>query len=231
MGFFDGGAKSLSFGKMGDPTWLNRWRGGVITNIGDEQNQTDWKTGKVIFQKDEVTPKTQVVITVACDGEGPLGIAAGMPRGLTNERTDPSDSGRRGVYVKGTLRYDLSKKLQELGIREPEIGGELYIKMTGSRTTDNGEGRTQEVLYFAPVGPKAGGFFDNVPAAAPPAPPVPQAQAPAPAFNQAAPPADPFGGAAAPQQPAQAPHQGSPFGGPAAPPAPAPAQATNNPFA
>jgi hypothetical protein len=243
MGFFDGGAKSLSFGKMGDNTWLNRWRGGVITNVGEEKPQTDWRTGKVIFQKDGVTPKTQVIITLLCDGNGPLGLAAGMSQGLTNERTDPSDDGRRGLYVKGNLRYDIGNKLRELGVRDPEVGSELYIKMTGTRSTDNGEGRTYEVLYFPPVGPKAGGFFGGdtpaaeaarnaAPAYTAPAPQYApqqaQAQAPAPAFNQAPPGADPFGGAPAPQQATQPPAQGSPFGG-AAPTAPP--QASNNPFA
>src|SRR5690242_7559923 len=130
MGFFDGGAKSMSFGKMDDPTWREKLRGGVITNISDERVQTDWKSGAP-----NPNGKTQVPVTMACTGGGPLLRAAyasdpkvkalidryGAP---VDERTDPSDNGHRSAYVKGNLRWDIGNKLRDLGEKEPYVGGE-----------------------------------------------------------------------------------------------------------
>lgn len=232
MGFFTGGAKSLSFGNMGDMTWQNRLRGGAITDISDEKVQTDWKTNIPNPQG-----KTQVIVTAQCIGGGPLLRAAyasdpvvkavidkyGAP---VDERTDPSDDGRRGIYVKGNMRFDIGNKLRELQIEEPLIGGELYLVFTTVRQTPSGPGRSYEVLYFPPVaGPAAGGFYD--PTAQQAAPAAPQQSAP-PAFGGGAPapqspaqppaappaPADPWGAGSAAQQPAQPPQQGSPAASP-----------------
>lgn len=226
MGFFDGGARSLSFGQMGDNTWLNRIRGGEITDISDERVQTDWKT-----KAPNPQGKTQVVITLKCVGGGPLLRAAyasdpkvkalidqlGAP---VDERTDPTDDGRRGSYVKGNLRWDVGNKLRELGEREPLVGGELYIIFNGTRQTPNGPGRTHEILYFPPAaGSVAGGFYDQSTQQAPPAtaptgnaygyghqpPAAPGGQAYA-AAQQSGPPA--FGGGA--QQPSAPSNQGAP---------------------
>lgn len=245
MGFFDGGAKSLSFGPMGDTTWMNKLRGGTITNVGDEKIQTDWKTGAPNAQG-----KTQVVVTAQCVGGGPLLKAAyasdpavkaiidqyGAP---VDERTDPADDGRRGIYVKGNLRFDLGNKLRELGEREPLPGGEVYLVFTGTRNTPSGPGRTWVVLYFPPAaGSVAGGFYDqsaqasaapaqqgnaygygHQPAGSPGQQAYAAQQAPQPAFG---------GGAPAPQQPPAA-------SAPPAPPAdpwgaaPAAQQATQPP--
>lgn len=230
MGFFSGGAKSMSFGVMGDNTWLNKLRGGPITDISDEKIQTDWKTGVPSPQG-----KTQVIVTTECTGGGPLLKAAyasdpkvravidrlGAP---VDERTDPGDDGRRGMYVKGNMRFDIGNKLREIGEKEPYVGGELYLAMTGTRQTPSGPGRTFEVLYFPPAaGSVAGGFYDSsAQQAAPQTPPAqgnaygyghnPQGSPGQQAYaQQSAPPA--FGGGAPQAQPPAAP--------PAAPAAPA----------
>jgi hypothetical protein len=241
MGFFDGGAKSLSFGNMGDNTWLNRLRGGEITDISDERLQTDWKT-----KAPNPQGKTQVVATLRCTGGGPLLRAAynsdpavkalidqvGAP---VDERTDPSDDGRRSSYIKGNLRWDIGNKLRELQVKAPLVGGELYIMFDGTRQTPNGPGRTHTILYFPPpAGSVAGGFYDQS-AQQPPAAPAQQGNAygfghqPAAspggqafAAQQSGPPA--FGGAPAQQPPAamnQGAPAGDPWGAPSAPQGPA----------
>ena len=235
MGFFDGGARSLSFGKMGDDTWLNRWRGGVIVDVREETQQTDWNTKAPIFADPphNTKPKMQLPIVLKCDGQGPLAAAKGAA-GVGDERTDPTDDGRRVLYVKGTLRFDIGDALRKAEA-DPNnlIGGELYMRFTGTRSTPSGTGRMWEVMYFPPpAGSQAGAFFAQQPEQ-PQAPVAPQFAAPpqqpaqAPAVPAAG--ASPWGTAPAAQQAPQAPPQGSPFGS-AVPPA-APAQApSNNPF-
>lgn len=233
-GFFSGGggAKSLNYGKTHDTTFLNKVRGGAITNIGAERQQTHITTGVPLFTKDGVTPKNELPVTMLCDGGGPLlraAYAAGDPKAvaLLNQyggpikefSGDPADDMRRTAYVKGTEQWAIGEYLKENEI-DPAlfaVGGELYKVWIGMRKIPNTEfdGRDWIVLYFPPApGTQAGGFFEAEKPAAPPAPPTP--------------PADPFGGAIVPQQANQAPPAGSPFGG-AAPTAPP--QASNNPFA
>lgn len=241
-GFFSGGggAKSMNYGKTHDTTYANKVRGGKITNIGAERQQTHITTGAPQFQKDGVTPKNELPVTMLCDGGGPLlraAYAAGDPKvvALLNQyggplkefSGDPADDMRRTAYIKGTEQWAIGEYLKENEI-DPAlfaVGGELYKVWVGMRKIPNTEfdGRDWKILYFPPApGTQAGGFF-NEPAgnaAAPQQPAVP----PAPPT----PPADPFGATTVPQQAAQPPATGSPFGG-AAPTAPP--QASNNPFA
>lgn len=211
-GFFGGGARSLSFGKTHDQTWLNRWRGGRVTHIGVPTQQTHIQTGEPQFNRDG-SPKMQLPIVLACDGSG--------QNPSTNERTDPSDDGRRTLYIKGTTKFAVGKALQEHGLQLPEIGGELYVRWVGMKTVGDFDGRDWEVKYFrAPAGHNqaAAGFMSEgahphtgTPAQdAPATQHVPQQpQAPVPAFSGAPAPqaqqpaADPWG--AAPAQQPQAP--------------------------
>lgn len=223
-GFFTGGAKSLMYGKVGSPEeayWLNKIRGGKITNVSAAKQQTDWKTKAPLFADDKITPRMELPVTLLCVGGGDLIRAAyaSDPKvkqivdtvgGPVNERTpDPSDDGRRTAYVKGALRMAIGSKLRELGLGAPEVGGELYMVFTGKAEMQRGEGRTYEILYFPPApGSQAGGFFETERPAAPPvtAPPVG---------------GSPFGApAAAPQPPAETPAAppvpgGNPWGAPA----------------
>lgn len=241
-GFFSGGggAKSLNYGKTHDTTYLNKVRGGKITNVASERQQTKIGTGEPLFQKDGVTPKNELPVTMLCDGGGPLlraAYAAGDPKivallsqyggPLKEFSGDPEDDMRRTAYIKGSAQWSIREYLKENKI-DPAlfaVGGELYMVWIGMRKIPNTEfdGRDWIVLYLPPApDTQAGGFFDNDTQAetTPQSPPTPSAPP--------APPADPFGGAAAPQQGNQAPNSGSPFGG-AAPTAPP--QASNNPFA
>lgn len=239
-GFFSGGggAKSLNYGKTHDQTYLNKVRGGKITNIGAERQQTHITTGAPQFQKDGVTPKNELPVTMLCDGGGEqlrAAYAAGDPKvvallqkhgGPIKEFSgDPQDDHRRTMYVKGTAQWAIKEFLQENEI-DPAlfaVGGELYMVWVGMRKIPNTEfdGRDWVALYFPPKpGTQAGGFFDGGDTTT--------AQQPAAPSAPPAPPADPFNAAPAPQQPAQAPAAGSPFGG-AAPTVPP--QASNNPFA
>lgn len=241
MGFFDGGggAKSLNYGKTHDTTWANKVRGGKITNIGAERQQTHITSGALLFNEKTQEPKMELPVTMLCDGGGEqlrAAYAAGDAKvvallnqygGPVKEATgDPADDHRRTMYVKGTAQWAIGEFLREneIPFENFAVGGELYMIWTGMRKIPNSEfdGRDWTVLYFPPKPEsKAGGFFnDGADASAPQS--TPAASAPP------APPADPWGAAPAPQQGNQAAAQGSPFGG-AAPTAPP--QASNNPFA
>src|SRR5688572_15739173 len=228
-GFFTGGAKSLSWGNMGDNTWLNKWRGGKITNIREATQQTDWKTKAPVCDA-AGRPKMQLPLEFECVGGGELVRAAYSSSaevqqafaqgGPIDERTDPKDDGRRTDYIKGTKRMAVMDKMRELGLKSPEIGGEIYFRFTGTQQTPSGPGRVWEVLYLAPSGAaQAGSFFEpeqQAPPAAPPAAPqpvtfAPQAQPPAAAPSAPPAGASPWGSAPAAQQPAQAPAP-SPWG-------------------
>jgi hypothetical protein len=222
-GFFSGGAKSLAFGKVGsqeEAYWLNKIRGGKITNVSAAKQQTDWKT-KAPLTNDDGSPRMELPITLLCTGGGDLIRAAyaADPKvkqivdalgGPVNEKTpDPADDGRRTAYVKGALRMAIGSKMRELGAKAPEVGGELYMVYTGKAEMQRGEGRTYEILYFPPApGSQAGGFFETEQPAAPPVatPPVG---------------GSPFGApASAPQAPAETPaappaQGGNPWGAPA----------------
>lgn len=234
--FGGGGAKSMSFGQLHDTTWQNRWRGGRITHIAPTKQQTHIQTGAPMFKKDGVTPKNELPITLACDGTG--------QNPNTNERRDPSDDGRRTVYVKGSLQYAIGVKLQEMNLRAPEVGGELYMRYTAIEKKEGQEfaQRVWDVLYFPPTAAQTAQFFGDHPhngtpaADAPATQHVPQQQTapPAPSFQQPAQPpaaaqvpADPWGAPSVPQQAAQPPQQGNPYGqapAPQAAPPAAPAQ-------
>lgn len=234
--FFGGGAKSMSFGQLHDDTWKNRWRGGRITHIGAKKQQTNIQNGAPMFKKDNVTPKYELPITLACDGSG--------QNPNTNERRDPSDDGRRTVYVKGSLHFAIGVKLQEMGLRAPEVGGELYMRYTKIEKKEGQEfaQRVWDVLYFPPTAAQTAQFFGDHPhngtpaADAPATQHVPQQQAaaqglgqhaapPAPSFNSpvAAAANDPWGAPSVPQQAAQPPQQGNPYGSAPAPQAAPPA--------
>lgn len=209
--FFGGGAKSMNYGKTHDTTWLNRWRGGRVTHIGVPSQQTHIQTGEPQFKRDG-SPKMQLPIVLQCDGRG--------QNPHTNECTDPSDDGRRTVYVKGTLHFAIGKALQEHGLQLPEIGGEIYMKWVGMKNVGEFDGRDWQVVYIpAPKGHNAAAadfMTQGTQPAAPAAQHVPH-QAPVPAFSGApaqpsaqtppaapmptAPAADQWGAAPAPQAP------------------------------
>jgi len=243
-GFFSGGsgAKSLNYGKTHDTTYLNKVRGGKITNIAAERQQTHITSGAPQFQKDDVTPKNELPVTMLCDGGGPMlraAYAAGDPKvvALLNQyggplkefSGDPDDDMRRTDYIKGTAQRAIGEYLREKEIpfEQFAVGGELYKVWVGMKKIPNTEydGRDWIVLYFPPApGSQASGFFEEPAGTNGAAQSTPAASAPP------APPADPFGASGVPKQANQAPPQGSPFGG-TAPTVPTQATATTNPFA
>lgn len=235
-GFFGGGAKSMSFGKMHDQTWLNRWRGGRVTHVGVPVQQTHIQTGAPEFNRDG-SPKMHLPIVLACDGSG--------QNPQTNERTDPSDDGRRTLYVKGTTKFAIGKALQEHGLQLPEIGGELYLRWVGMKNVGEFDGRDWQVVYIpAPKGHNAAaaGFMSEgtpTPQAPPAAPPAQQPSAAGSGqfrpddngWQQPQAPVPAFSGAPAPQVPQADPWGAAPAQQPQAPQNVAPPAAPNDPWA
>src|SRR5688500_18904468 len=108
--FFGGGGKSLSFGKPHDMTYAGKIRGGKVVNIGEPKQQTHIQTGVPQVNKDG-SPKLELPITLVCIGGGDLlraayatdpKIAAALQKygRPLDERTDPTDDGRRRLWIK-----------------------------------------------------------------------------------------------------------------------------------
>lgn len=153
-GFFSGGGASLTFGDTRDPNsfpqYGNRWRGGQIIEIGDVMPQTDMKTKEPIIRNGKVAE--QLPVTLLCDGSGPA-AQAGMQTDERN-RNDHTDTGRRTVYVKGSLRYAMGDALRAVGAEDIDPGGYLYMMWTGMGKSGNSDfiGRTWQVHYIRPSG-------------------------------------------------------------------------------
>lgn len=231
-GFFGSGGKSWSWGKLHDTSLMNRWVGGVLTDVGEPKQQTHYTERTPLFDKNG-NPKMELPITLLCDGAGPNvpnipapdGVTTDMKRQALNVRNmnDSTDSGRRTFWVKGSMKKGLGDKLREVGVSEPPMGCEIYMRFTGITAYDNGDGRVWEFLYFPPSGgsAQAGGFFtEEASASAPPAPPANAWGAPASAPQQPPappsapnPPADPWGAAPAAQGSAPPAFGGQPSSG------------------
>lgn len=180
-GFFDGGSKSLSFGDVGDTTWLNRAQGGLIVNIGEARQATDWDT-----KEPKVWPKSKdpvITIPVTLDtnqGDYP------------SARIDDEDDGVRDLYIdKGTGRFRaVQAALRAAKEKDLVVGGRLYIAWT-SGVGKKGDPRQYQAQYIPPVATSGGMFSEpEQPAAVIPPPAangfpaqMPAQQAPAPRFD------------------------------------------------
>lgn len=193
--FFDGGIKSISFGKVRDNTMFNVWQGGKVLKVGTERQCTNLNTGELQTWQPSGDPMMQVPIT--------LDTKAGkFPAAALGEDDDLI----RDLYLtkgKGQFRAVMAALRAERVKGAPEPGGELYIRWI-SGVGEIGDARVFEAIYTPPI-PGAGGMFD-----APAAPPAqPSTQAPQM-------PAQP------PAQPRFDPNTGQPIAPPAPPTAPAP---------
>jgi hypothetical protein len=177
-GFFTGGGATLSFGDTRDPSsfpqYGNRWRGGQIVEEGRIGQQTDMTTKEVIMRNGK--PAEQLMLPLLCDGSGPA-AEAGM---RTDERNlnDHTDTGRRTLYIKGSLRYAVGDALRAVQAEDLDVGGFLFVMWTGMGKTGNSTyiGRTWQVHYIKP----SGVFLNSVSHGAP-------------GFQNQAPPAGPHG--------------------------------------
>lgn len=165
MSFFTGGGATLSFGDTRDPSsfpqYGNRWRGGQIVEEGRIGQQTDMTTKEVIMRNGK--PAEQLMLPLLCDGSGPA-AAAGM---RTDERNpnDHTDTGRRTLYIKGSLRYAVGDALRAVQAEDLDVGGYLFVMWTGMGKTGNSTyiGRTWQVHYIKPTGV----FLNNITNGAP----------------------------------------------------------------
>lgn len=165
-GFFSGGGATLTFGDTRDPNsfpqYGGRWRGGQVVEIGDVMPQTNMETGAIIADKNG-RPKEQLPVTLLCDGSGPA-----AERGLrTDERNpnDATDTGRRVIYIKGSLRFAIGDALRTTQADDIEIGGYLFLFWQGMGKSGRSEyiGRTWDVHYIKP----SGAFLNSVAHGAP----------------------------------------------------------------
>lgn len=202
MGFFDGGAKVLSFGEVGSAEAqrvFGQWRGGVIVNIGEARQATDindrrprtWDNGDPVMQ---------------------IPITLDTSRGRCPEPAESADDDLvRDLYItKGKQIYQAARgALRKANAKDFEVGGSLYVRWA-SGVGKRGDARQFEMYYEAPVG-STGGFMDDPapgqPAAAmppqvPPGAGGPPANHPSEVYaNAGGPPAQGYPAGPAPSQP------------------------------
>lgn len=202
MGFFDGGGKSLSFGEVGSEAAkaaFNVWRGGVIVDIGEAKQGTDFKDRTKLLTWPNGDPQMQLPITLDTRS------------GNCPERAESADDDlRRTLFItKGKQMFAAARAaLRAAKADDFAVGGSLYVKWV------SGEGRTgdarQYEMYYEPPVANSGGFMGEqeaqAAAAMPPQQPPPGQQHPgaAPAGPPAGPPAQSYPAgppAAAPPQP------------------------------
>jgi hypothetical protein len=174
MGFFDGGAKVLSFGEVDSPeaaAAFNVWRGGVIVNVGEARQQSDIDTRQLKFWPNSQDPVMQLPIT--------LDTAAGR----APERLETAeDDGVRDLYItKGKQMYQAARAaLRKANADDFHVGGSLYIRWVSGKGK-RGDARQFELFYEAPAQSSNGFMNDATPPAA--APSMPPQQPPAPQFD------------------------------------------------
>jgi hypothetical protein len=231
---FFGGAAGLTWPRASDTpngrqytdtALLGVIRGGVIVAEVELQNRTEMGNGRPMTFNDG-RPKQQAVITLLCDG------SRGGARD-ERDRGNPSDTGRRKLYVKSYMVAAVREALQAAGVTGIAVGGELYVAWVGSTegSVKGGDpARLWKARYVPPTTVIPDGYAQSQPQGAQPqenpfggAPtvtgPPPAAQQPVPAQ-----PADPWAGGT--PLPAQQPVPANPFGGQTAP-APAQQQPVN----
>jgi hypothetical protein len=200
-GFFEGGAKSLSFGERGSQeaaAVFSKWRGGLIVNIGEARQKTDWKTREPKFWPNSQDPVMQLPITLDT-WEGGAGRCP-------EPAIDDEDDGVRDYYItKGQQDFQAARNaLKKAGAKDFAAGGKLYVRWHKGEGKQ-GDPRQFEMIYEPPTQTSAG-FLDDGPGAGPPSmpPQVPAQQHPSEVIAAAGgPPAQGFPA----QQPAAAPPQ------------------------
>jgi hypothetical protein len=184
-GFFEGGARSLSFGKVGSPeaaAVYGKWRGGVIEHIAEERQQTNWETQELEFWKKSGDPVMQLPVT--------LNTAAGQ---FPEPPVDGDDDGIRTLFItKGKQEFRAARDaIRKAGVKDIAIGGQLYVRWY-SGVGISGDPRLHEFLYYPPQ-PGSNGFLDGGDQPAAPQQPPTQQPPQAPAQGSPMPPQVPAG--------------------------------------
>lgn len=143
--FFEGGAKSLSFGKVNSPeaaAAFGRWRGGPIEHIGEARQQTNWESGELEFWNKSGDPIMQLPIT--------MNTAAGQ---YPEPPIDGDDDLVRTYYcTKGKQEFRaLRDALSKAGVKAPAVGGVLYVRWFQGVGIVS-DGRKFEFVYYPPQG-------------------------------------------------------------------------------
>lgn len=153
MGFFDGGAKTLSFGERGSEDAarvFNVWRGGKIVNVGAARQATSYPDRKPKTW-DNGDPVMQLPITLdTWSGRCP------------EPALDAEDDGMRDYYItKGHQNYQAARAaLRKANVQDFEVGGTLYLRwIKGDGKI--GDPRQFEMYYEAPVAGSAGFLADD----------------------------------------------------------------------
>lgn len=123
---FFGGAPGLSWPKAdqnhvySDTRLRGVARGGVIVDEPVVQQMTAMGTGEPLWwDRERTRAKNQMIVTLLCDGRG---------KGLDErDPQNPSDQGRRRLYIRGYMVAAIRDALQKAGAEGLRLGGELYV--------------------------------------------------------------------------------------------------------
>lgn len=168
--FFEGGAKSLSRGKVNSDeakAIFGRWRGGLIEHIGTERQKTNWETNELEYWGKSGDPVMQLPITV--------NTAAGQ---FPEVPIDGEDDLVRVMFItKGKQEFRAARDaFRKAGVKAPQVGGHLYERWYQGIGI-SGDPRLMEYTYYPPQG-GADAFLNGGQPAAPPQPPAAPPQQP-----------------------------------------------------
>ena len=152
-----GGAPSISW-DVAKGYVLGTPRGGLVISKKVTQ-QTDAESKLPKFYQGSNKPMQQIVVTVQ-----------------TRERTDPSDDGKRTLYVKGLGLKAAKAAFEPTGARDIEIGSYFYMANTAKNGGKNGKSNVFECVYARPGQPDPLGHMPAYVAPQAPAAPAPQQQ-------------------------------------------------------
>lgn len=160
--FFEGGAKSLSRGKVNSDeakAVFGKWRGGLIEHIGSERQKTNWETNELEFWGKSGDPVMQLPITV--------NTAAGQ---FPEVPIDAEDDLVRVMFItKGKQEFRAARDaFRKAGVKAPQVGGYLYERWYQGIGI-SGDPRLMEYTYYPPQG-GADAFLNGGQPAAPPQP-------------------------------------------------------------
>jgi hypothetical protein len=128
-----GGIKSAAFPTPGTTV------GGPIIRPPQVRQQTDFDSGNP-KTFDNGDPMMQIVVQVQTDERDPA---------------DQADDGVRAFYVKGQMQQAVRDAVRAAGGKGLEVGGQLFIRFTGTEPNSRGRGQDKKVYAAKYVLPTA----------------------------------------------------------------------------
>lgn len=145
-----GGAPSFDFEK--------KIGNGVIGTIVKMEKVQQTKQGepdvKLWFDKEETRPRMQLNVTLQTDLRNWASVT-NIPKGDDgNDKPGSEDDGTRRIYLKFKSQDAVGEALRKAGVKGPQIGGRMGLKLISIDPNPNGPGKIHDyaAVYEPPTG-------------------------------------------------------------------------------